>query len=238
MLAIQPIHAFAFSTNTPARVAAFANYVREVALRYPQVREYVIGNEPNVKRFFQPQHGADGAIVSAGIYEQVLAASYDTLKAIDPGIKVDGLAISPRGNDMGLGAGAESVSPVRFIAAFGAAYRKSGRTTPIADVVDFHAYANINTQPLTRAYQWPQAGAGDLDRLKQAWWDAFHGTAQPVFQEAGDPARARRVRHLPDRRERNAGEDRRARRWTRSCTRAGRTCLSSTRRRRRATTPT
>jgi hypothetical protein len=189
ILAIQPIHAFAFSTNTQARVTAFANYVREVALRYPQVREYVIGNEPNVKRFFQPQHATDGSIVSAGIYEQTLAASYDTLKAIDPGIKVDGLAISPRGNDMQLGAGAESVSPVRFIAALGAAYRKSGRTTPIADVVDFHAYANINTQPLTRPYQWPQAGAADLDRLKQAWWDAFHGTAQPVFQETGDPAK-------------------------------------------------
>ena len=49
------------------------------------------------------------------------------LKRIDPGIKVDGLAISPRGNDQGLGAGAESVSPVRFIAALGDAYRKSGR---------------------------------------------------------------------------------------------------------------
>src|SRR5207249_4583976 len=82
--------------------------------------------------------------------------------------------------------GAESVSPVRFIAALGRAYRRSGRTEPLADVLDVHAYANVNTQPLTRSYKWPQAGAADLDRLKQAWWDAFHGTAQPLFQEAGD----------------------------------------------------
>ena len=76
---------------------------------------------------------------------------------------------------------------MRFIAALGAAYRQSGRTTPLADVVDVHAYSNINTQPLTRPYQWPQAGAADLDRIKQAWWDAFNGTAQPLFQETGDP---------------------------------------------------
>ena len=186
VLDIQPIHARAFATSTRARIAAFTAYVEQVALRYPQVQEFVIGNEPNVRRFFQPQHAADGTIASAQVYEQLLAAAYDALKEIDPAILVDGLAISPRGNDKEMGTGAESVSPVRFIAALGAAYRQSGRTTPIADVLDVHAYSNINTQPLTRPYQWPQAGAADLDRLKQAWWDAFHGTAQPVFQEAGD----------------------------------------------------
>ena len=187
VLDIQPTHARAFATNTQARIAAFASYVRQVALRYPQVREFVIGNEPNVRRFLQPQHAADGSIVSAGVYEQVLAASYDALKAIDSGIRVDALGLSPGGNDPGLGAGAESVSPVRFVAALGAAYRKSGRTKPIADVVDVHSYAAVNTFPLIQPRKWPQAGAADLDRLKQAWWDAFHGTAQPLFQETGDP---------------------------------------------------
>jgi hypothetical protein len=186
ILAIQPIHAFAFATNTPARVAALAAYVRQVALRYPQVREYVIGNEPNVRRFFQPQHAADGTIASAGVYEQVLAAAYDVLKRIDPGIRVDGLAIAPRGNDQGLGAGAESVSPVRFIAALGDAYRKSARTKPLMDAVDVHSYAAVNTFPLTQPRKWPQAGPADLDRIKQSWWDAFHDTAQPLFQETGD----------------------------------------------------
>jgi hypothetical protein len=183
VLAIQPIHALAFATNTTARVAAFADYVRQVALRYPQVHEYVVGNEPNVKRFFQPQHALDGSIVSAGVYEKVLAASYDALKSVDPGITVDGLGLSPQGNDAPAGTGAEGVSPVRFIAALGAAYRASGRTTPIADVVDIHSYAAVNTFPLTQPRKWPQAGPADLDRLKQAWWDAFSGTRQPVFWE-------------------------------------------------------
>jgi hypothetical protein len=187
VLAIQPIHALAFATDTQASVAAFAAYVRQVAARYPQVLEYVIGNEPNVRRFFQPQHAADGTIVSAGVYEQVLAASYDALKGLNPAIRVDGLGLSPGGNDQGLGAGAESVSPVRFIAALGDAYRQSGRTRPIADVVDVHSYSAVNTIPLVQHRKWPQAGAADLDRLKQAWWDAFHGTAQPLFQETGDP---------------------------------------------------
>lgn len=188
VLAIQPIHALAFATDTRARIAAFAAYVRQVALRYPQVTEYVIGNEPNVRRFFQPQHAVGGAILSAGVYEQVDAAAYDALKGIDPAIRVDGLTISPRGNDQGVGVGAESVSPVRFIAALGDAYRKSGRRKPLMDFVDMHAYAPVNTLPLTQPRLWPQAGAADLDRLKQAWWDAFHGTAQPLFQETGDPS--------------------------------------------------
>ena len=65
VIAIQPIHALAFSTNTTAKVKAFAGFVKQVALRWPQVKEFVIGNEPNVKRFFQPQHNPDGSIASA-----------------------------------------------------------------------------------------------------------------------------------------------------------------------------
>src|SRR5438034_418539 len=33
----------------------------------------------------------------------------------------------------------------------------------------------------------PNAGIPDLARIKQAAWDAFHGTGQPTFQEAGMP---------------------------------------------------
>ncbi len=51
-----------------------------------------------------------------------------------------------------------------------------------------HSYAAVNTLPLTQPRKWPQAGPADLDRLKQAWWDAFHGTAQPLFQETGVPS--------------------------------------------------
>src|SRR5438067_1219328 len=38
---------------------------------------------------------------------------------------------------------------------------------------------------VAQGYQWPKVGCVNLDRFKQAWWDAFHGTGQPLFREAG-----------------------------------------------------
>jgi hypothetical protein len=51
------------------------------------------------------------------------------------------------------------------------------------DAFSFHPYPNEATDPLERGYQWPNAGFVNLDRLKQALWDAFHGTAQPTTLE-------------------------------------------------------
>jgi hypothetical protein len=47
-------------------------------------------------------------------------------------------------------------------------------------------------------YVWPKVGCINFDRLKQAWWDAFHGTAQPLFREAGDTSSAPHVRIYVD----------------------------------------
>jgi hypothetical protein len=74
---------------------------------------------------------------------------------------------------------------VRFLEEVGEAYRKSGRTKPIADDVSIHCYPNQNTDAPSVGYVWPKIGCVNLDRFKQAWWDAFHGTAQPLFREAG-----------------------------------------------------
>ena len=48
------------------------------------------------------------------------------------------------------------------------------------DAFSFHPYPNEATDPLERGYQWPNAGFANLDRMKQALWDAFNGTAQPT----------------------------------------------------------
>jgi hypothetical protein len=48
------------------------------------------------------------------------------------------------------------------------------------DGLSFHPYPNAATDPLSRGYAWPNAGFVNLDRLKQAVWDAFAGTAQPT----------------------------------------------------------
>jgi hypothetical protein len=48
------------------------------------------------------------------------------------------------------------------------------------DGLSFHPYPNRATDPLSRGYAWPNAGFVNLDRVKQAIWDAFAGTAQPT----------------------------------------------------------
>jgi hypothetical protein len=69
---------------------------------------------------------------------------------------------------------------VQFLAALGAWYRHSGRTKPLMDGLAFHPYPRSATQPLTRLYDWPNAGFANLGRIKQAFWDAFDGTPQPT----------------------------------------------------------
>jgi hypothetical protein len=163
---------------------AFANFVALVgATAGPTVTNFIVGNEPNVNRFWQPQY-VNGADAAGADYEHTLAKAYDALKTVRPDARVWGPAISSRGNDHAGAASNPSHSPVWFIKDMGDAYRASGRTKPIFDVFDIHPYPPIqDTDPFSKPFQWPQAGAANLDRIKQALWDAFHGTGQPTPTE-------------------------------------------------------
>jgi hypothetical protein len=158
----------------------FASYVGVLASIYPQIKQFVIGNEPNQPAFWRPQFDAAGNSLSAPAFGPYLAAAYDTLKSVNPEISVVGVGLSPRGNDRPTARNNISASPVRFLRALGNWYRRSGRTLPLMDAFSFHPYPNEATDPLERGYAWPNAGFANLDRLKQALWDAFHGTAQPT----------------------------------------------------------
>jgi hypothetical protein len=173
-------------TSTPGGALAFASYAAVLARTYPQVKQFVIGNEPNQPRFWRPQFSRRGRGIAAATYEQVLALSYDALKAVDPTIDVIGLGLSPRGNDDPHARSNVSTSPVRFIHDLGVAYRASGRPRPIMDELAFHPYPNPSSgnDPLLKGYQWPNAGVPNFARIKQAVWDAFGGTAQPTFAES------------------------------------------------------
>jgi hypothetical protein len=160
--------------------AAFGAYVSTIARAYPQVRQFVIGNEPNQPAFWRPQFRKNGTIASAAGFGRYLAAAYDALKALDPELKVIGIGLSPRGNDKPRAKSNVSTSPIRFLRALGAWYRASARPRPLMDAFSFHPYPNRATDPLDRGYGWPNAGFVNLDRVKQALWDAFHGTAQPT----------------------------------------------------------
>jgi len=178
-LAVYPYPAREVEDGT-ATPAAFAAWLTLVAQRYPTVKEFVVMNEPNQPAFLRPQFNPDGTNASAARAGAFLAAGYDALKAVDPTIRVIGLGLSPRGNDSPSATSNISTSPVRFLAALGAWYRASGRTRPLMDGLGFHPYPNQATDPLDRGYMWPNAGFANLDRIKQAFWDAFQGTAQPT----------------------------------------------------------
>jgi hypothetical protein len=166
-----------------ATASLFGSYVAAVAEIYPQVKQFTVGNEPNQPAFWRPQFGPDGRNVSAAAFGQFLATTYDSLKAVDPAITVVGVGLSPRGNDRPAAKNNISTSPVRFLRALGAWYRTSRRDKPLMDAFSFHPYPNRATDPLDRGYSWPNAGFANLDRVKQALWDAFHGTAQPTTVE-------------------------------------------------------
>jgi hypothetical protein len=160
--------------------AAFGAYVSTVARAYPRVRQFVIGNEPNQPAFWRPQFRKNGTNASAPAFGRYLAAAYDALKALDPELRVVGIGLSPRGNDKPRAKSNISTSPIRFLRALGVWYRASKRPRPLMDAFSFHPYPNRATDPLDRGYGWPNAGFVNLDRVKQALWDAFHGTAQPT----------------------------------------------------------
>ena len=162
---------------------AFGAWLTVLAHRYPQVRQYVVGNEPNQTAFVRPQFGRNRRNVSAATAGAYLAAGYDALKAVDSGIVVVGVGLSPRGNDDPRASSNPSVSPLRFLGALGRWYRASGRTRPLMDGFSFHPYPRRATDALARGYVWPNAGFVNLDRVKQGLWDAFHGTAQPTTVE-------------------------------------------------------
>lgn len=174
---VYPTDAPTFAFDGDARTVLFAAYLQTLARRYPQVTEFIVGNEPNESFFWQPQFGAAGEQVSAARFEKLMAASYDALKAVDPAIRVIAAGPSNEANDR------TSTSPVRFLKALGEAYRASGRQVPLMDALGFHVYPRSNSDPPSKPFGWPNAGAADLARIKQAVWDAFQGTAQPTFAE-------------------------------------------------------
>src|SRR5436190_2000118 len=87
------------SLQTPSSLfdrKQFAQYTAALARSLPYVRDFIVGNEPNLNRFWMPQfeRGRDAA---APAYEALLARTYDALKAVSPSINVIGGALAQRG---------------------------------------------------------------------------------------------------------------------------------------------
>lgn len=163
---------------TPEARELFAAYLTVLKQQLPSVKDVIIGNEPNLNRFWLPQFNPDGTDAAAPAYLALLARSYDAVKVVDPAARVWGGALAPRGIDRP-GTGRDTHSPVAFLKDMGAAYRAGGRTLPVMDGLAFHPYADSSGQPPDTPH--PNSttiGLADYDRLIRTLGTAFDGSPQ------------------------------------------------------------
>jgi hypothetical protein len=154
--------------------AAFCQWAALVAntVKGWGIHDFIVWNEPNTSLYWSPQDASAPAA-----YEALLATCYDSIHAADSSARVIGFGLSPRSNGKG------QTAPIPFILAVGKAYKASGRTTPIMDQMSIHPYPNPNSptdSPDVGYANTNNYGIPNLDRVKQALYDAFHGTGQPT----------------------------------------------------------
>jgi hypothetical protein len=152
----------------------FCSWAAYVALYVQQwnIQDFIIWNEPNTGLYWKGA-GSDATVPAK--YEALLASCYDKIKVANPSAVVIGFGLSPRKGTP------TQTAPIPFIAAVGAAYVASGRNKPIMDMISVHPYPNPNNptdSPDVGYADTNNYGIPNLDRVKQAVYDAFNGTRQ------------------------------------------------------------
>ena len=164
---------------TPEDRADFAAYTVALVRALPEVDRVIVGNEPNLNLFWLPQYDAAGNDAAAPAFEQLLATTYDAVKAARPKVEVIGAGLAPRGSD-DPSSTRPTHSPTRFILDLGAAYRASGRDRPIMDAFSIHPYGESPRIRPTFAHPHSTSiGIADYGKLVDLLGRAFGGTAQP-----------------------------------------------------------
>jgi hypothetical protein len=167
---------------------AFCNWAKIVAQTVKQwgIDSFIIWNEPSSTLYWNPQKTDPGQKttandVAAPAYETLLASCYDQLHSLDGGgwtADVIGMGLSAKASKN------TSNEPLAFLRDVGAAYKASGRSTPIMDQLSLHPYPLPSTNPSPdKGYSSAAPddfGPPDLARVKQAVYDAFNGTGQPT----------------------------------------------------------
>jgi hypothetical protein len=159
--------------------AAFAAYAASIVRSDRAVRYLIVGNEPNLNRYWLPQFNEDGSDAAAPAYESLLAKTYDAVKGASKTVQVIGGAVSPRGAD-DPSSTRQTHSPTVFIRDLGAAFRASGRKAPLMDAFAFHPYEdNSSVAPISGTHAGTATIAiADYDKLVAVLGRAFDGTAQ------------------------------------------------------------
>jgi hypothetical protein len=164
------------SRHDAAQFCTWASTVATTASAWG-IHDFVVWNEPNTRLYWSPQKDRRGRDIAAPAYEALLASCYDRIHAADPAANVVAMGLSPRASTR------ESNDPLTFLRDVGKAYRASGRTLPIMDQLSVHPYPNPSRPsdgPEIGYAQPDRFGIPNLDRVKQAVYDAFNGTAQPT----------------------------------------------------------
>ena len=158
--------------------ANFAAFCVDAARRWSYVHDFIVGNEPNLNRFWLPQYGPNGEDLASPAYVALLATTYDALKQLRPHSTIYGGALAPRGVDRP-NTGRDTHSPSTFIPDMGAYYKSTGRAIPIMDAFAFHPYGeNSETAPDFAHPYSSSVGLADYDKLVGLLGQAFDGTAQ------------------------------------------------------------
>jgi hypothetical protein len=172
---------------TPAAQAQFASYAAAIVREVPAIRDLIVGNEPNVNRFWLPQFDPDGNSAAPRDYLALLTATYDAVKDADDGVLVWGGALGPRGSDRPFGQ-RPTHSPGRFIRELGRALRASGRTNPVLDGFAYHPYPETSSTPPDLEHPNPRSrhiGLADVDRLQSLLREAFGRELPILYSELG-----------------------------------------------------
>jgi hypothetical protein len=169
------------SANTPRNAGErgqFASFTAALVKAIPSVHGIIVGNEPNLSTFWLPQFGRDGRDVAAAAYEDLLARSYDAIKAASPKAVVVGGAVSPHGADRPHGI-RPTHSPTAFIRDLGSAYRSSGRRRPLMDAFAIHPYMSAPKVPPTLKHpKTTEITIADYPKLVTLLDEAFRNTPQ------------------------------------------------------------
>jgi hypothetical protein len=158
--------------------AQFAAYAASIPRLVPSIRYVIVGNEPNLNRFWMPQFTKAGLDAAASSYLGLLAQTYDAIKAVSPATVVIGGSLAPRGSDDPRLL-RPTHSPTRFILDLGAAYRRSHRARPVMDWFSIHPYLDRSSLPPTFAHpRTTTISIADYDKLVSLLGQAFDGTHQ------------------------------------------------------------
>jgi hypothetical protein len=155
----------------------FAAYAAALARDVDGVDDLIVGNEPNLNRFWLPQFGPEGESLAPAAYGLLLGETYDAVKAAAD-VRVWGGATSPRGGDNPGGA-RPTHSPTRFIEELGSSYRAGGREAPLMDGYVHHPYPETSATPVDLLHPLNATiGLADYGKLVELLGAAFDGTPQ------------------------------------------------------------